>query len=210
MRPVFDDLSSMYPQIKHLAVEQSNVMPAVLSRYGVRSLPTILIAHELYVFWPLVPKDLNSLVDFYADVTENLFGAEQEPVAYLGPRKWNSTAKSRQYAKIWNGSVSESVKREPYIAFSILFICLRIFLFFFPKCFAYVKGLWTQYFRHANLGVLAKLAQLLECVPHAVDVRKMWSKWRLMVGAMNTRVWASSLASVSLGGQSSPRAAGLD
>jgi hypothetical protein len=70
--------------------------------------------------------------------------------------------------------------------------------------------LWTQYFRHTNLGVLAKLAQLLECVPHAVDVRKMWSKWRLMFGSMNTRVWASSLASVSLGGQSSPRAAGLD
>lgn len=204
MRPTFDDLSSMYPQVKHLAVEQSNVMPAVLSRYGVRSLPTIVIAHDPYVFWPLVPKDLNSLLDFYIDVTE------QEPVAYLGPRKWNTTTESPQYAKIWNGSFSESVKREPYLAFSIVFICLRIFLFFFPKCFACVKGLWTQYFRHANLGVLAKLAQLLECVPQAVDVRKMWSKWRLMVGAMNTRVWASSLASVSLGGQSSPRAAGLD
>jgi len=204
MRPIFDDLSSMYPQIKHLAVEQSNVMPAVLSRYGVRSLPSILIAHESYAFWPLVAKDLNSLVNFYTAVTG------QEPVAYLGPRKWNTTERSLQYAKLWNGSVSESVKSEPYLALSILFICLRIFMFFFPKCFACIKGLWTQYFRHANLGVLAKLAQLLECVPHAVDVRKMWSKWRLMVGAMNTRVWASSLASVSLGGQSSPRAAGLD
>jgi thiol-disulfide isomerase/thioredoxin len=28
MRPVFDDLSSMFPQIKHVAVEESNVMPA--------------------------------------------------------------------------------------------------------------------------------------------------------------------------------------
>uniref|UniRef100_A0ACD5Y5R4 Uncharacterized protein n=1 Tax=Avena sativa TaxID=4498 RepID=A0ACD5Y5R4_AVESA len=204
MRPVFDDLSSMYPQIKHLAVEQSNVMPAVLSRYGVRSLPSILIAHESYAFWPLVAKDLDSLVSFYTAVNG------QEPLAYLGPRTWNTTGGNSQYAKIWNGSVSESVKSEPYLAFSILFICLRIFLFFFPKCFACIKGLWTQYFRHANLGVLAKLAQLLECVPQAVDVRKMWSKWRLMVGAMNTRVWASSLASVSLGGQSSPRAAGLD
>jgi hypothetical protein len=59
---------------------------------------------------------------------------------------------------------------------------------FYPKYFACIKGSWTQYVRHANLGVLAKLAQLLECVPQAVDVRKMWSKWRLMVGAMNTKV----------------------
>ncbi|KAM3254940.1 hypothetical protein ACQJBY_048397 [Aegilops geniculata] len=210
MRPIFDDLSSMYPYIKHLAVEQSNVMPTVLSRYGVRSLPSILIAHESYAFWPLVAKDLNSLVNFYSAVTETLFDAGQEPVAYLGPRKWNTTERSTQYAKLWNGSVSESVKSEPYLAFSILFICLRIFSFFFPKFFACIKGLWAQYFRHANFGVLAKLTQLLECVPHAVDVRKMWSKWRLMVGAINMRVWASSLASVSLGGQSSPRAARLD
>ncbi|KAF7064046.1 hypothetical protein CFC21_070474 [Triticum aestivum] len=210
MRPIFDDLSSMYPHIKHLAVEQSNVMPTVLSRYGVRSLPSILIAHESYAFWPLVAKDLNSLVNFYSAVTETLFDAGQEPVAYLGPRKWITTERSTQYVKLWNGSVSESVKGEPYLAFSIFFICLRVFSFFFPKFFACIKGLWAQYFRHANFGVLAKLTQLLECVPHAVDVRKMWSKWRLMVGAINMRVWASSLASVSLGGQSSPRAARLD
>lgn len=204
MRPVFDDLSSMYPQIKHLAVEQSNVMPAVLSRYGVRSFPSILIPHGSFAFWPIGAKDLNSLVNFYFAVTG------QEPVAYLGPRKWSPTGQSRQYVKFWNGSINETVKSEPYLAFSILFVCLRVFLFFFPKFFTCIKGLWTQYFRHANLGVLAKLTQLLECVPHAVDVRRMWSKWRLMVGAMNARVWASSLASVSIGGQSSPRAAVLD
>ena len=41
----------------------------VLSRYGVRSLPSILIAHESYAFWPLVAKDLDSLVNFYMAVT---------------------------------------------------------------------------------------------------------------------------------------------
>ena len=131
------------------------------------------------------------------------FHAGQEPVAYIGPRKW-SAAQNTHYAKLWNSSISEAVKREPYLAFSILFICLRIFLFFFPKFFALIKGFWTQYFQQINLGILAKLNQLLECVPHAVDVRKVWSKLRLVAGAKNARVWASSLASVSLGGQSSP------
>ncbi|XP_062204113.1 5'-adenylylsulfate reductase-like 6 [Phragmites australis] len=203
MRPVFDDLSSMFPRIKHLAVEESSVMPAILSRYGVRSLPSIIVAHGSYTFWPLGAEDLDSLVDFYTAVTG------QEPVAYIGPRKW-STSQSTHYAKLGNSSISEAVKREPYLAFSIMFICLRIFLFFFTKFFALIKGFWIQYFRHINLGILAKLTQLLECVPHAVDVRKMWSKWRLMVGAKNARVWASSLTSLSLGGQSSPRAAVLD
>jgi len=200
MRPLFDDLSSMFPQIKHLAVEESNVMPAIFSRYAVRTLPSIIITHGSYAFWPLGSKDLNSMANFYTAVTG------QEPVAYIGPRKW-SAAQNTHYAKLWNSSISEAVKREPYLAFSILFICLRIFLFFFPKFFALIKGFWTQYFQQINLGILAKLNQLLECVPHAVDVRKVWSKLRLVAGAKNARVWASSLASVSLGGQSSPRAA---
>ncbi|KAG8048894.1 hypothetical protein GUJ93_ZPchr0009g2364 [Zizania palustris] len=203
MRPVFNDLSSMFPQIKHLAVEQTNVMPAVLSRYGVHSLPSILIAHGSYAFWPIGSKDLDSLVNFYTAVTD------QEPLVYLGPRKL-STAGSTHHVKIWKDSISESMKSEPYLALSILFICLRILVFFFPKIFSFIKGIWVKYFRHASLGIIAKLTQLLECVPHAVDVRKIWSKWRLMDGTMNTSVWASSLASVSFGGRSCPRAAVLD
>ncbi|KAF8660948.1 hypothetical protein HU200_057327 [Digitaria exilis] len=200
MRPMFDDLSSMFPRVKHLAVEQSNVMPAVFSKYAVRSLPSIIIARGSYQFWTLRSKDLDSMVKFYTVVTG------QDPVAYIGPGKWTA-AQSTHYAKLWNSSISEAVKREPYLAFSILFICLRIFLFFFPKFSSLIKGFWDQYFQQINLGILAKLNQLLECVPHALDVRKVWSKLRLMIGAKNARVWASSLTSMSLGGQSSPRAA---
>lgn len=149
----------------------------------------------------------NKLMFVY--LSKSWFDAGQEPVAYIGPRNWNN-AQSTHYAKLWNSSIHETVKGEPYLAFSIMFICLRIFLFLFQKFFAVIKGFWTQYFPHINLGVLAKLTQLLECVPHSVDVRKLWSKWRLMVGVRNAKVWASSLTSMSLGGQSSPRAAVLD
>uniref|UniRef100_A0A0E0MNA2 Thioredoxin domain-containing protein n=1 Tax=Oryza punctata TaxID=4537 RepID=A0A0E0MNA2_ORYPU len=205
MRPVFDDLSSMFPRIKHLAVEQTNVMPAVLSRYGVRSFPSILIACGPYAYWPVGSKELDSLVNVYTAVTG------QEPIAYLGPRKWSAAGiGSTQHVKLWKSSINEALKSEPYLAFSILFICLKILVAFFPKFFACIKGIWVQYFRHANLGILDKLTQLLECVPHAVDLRKIWSKWRLMGGAMNTRVWASSLASMSFGERSSSRAAVLD
>jgi hypothetical protein len=139
------------------------------------------------------------------------FDAGQEPIAYLGPRKWSAARTgSTQHVKLWKSSIIEALKSEPYLAFSILFICLKILVAFFPKFFSCIKGIWVQYFRHANLGILAKLTQLLECVPHAVDLRKIWSKCRLMGGAMNSRVWASSLASMSFGERSSPRAAVLD
>uniref|UniRef100_J3NDZ4 Thioredoxin domain-containing protein n=1 Tax=Oryza brachyantha TaxID=4533 RepID=J3NDZ4_ORYBR len=204
-RPIFEDLSSMFPQIKHMAVEQTNVMPAVLSRYGVRSFPSILLACGPYAFWPVGSKDLDSLVNVYTAVTG------QEPVAYLGPRKWSAAgAGSTHHAKLWKKTINEALKSEPYLAFSILFICLKMLVVFFPKISACIKGIWVQYFRNINLGILAKLTQLLQCVPHAVDLRKIWSKWRLMGGAMNNRVWASSLASMSFGERSSPRAAVLD
>jgi hypothetical protein len=149
-----------------------------------------LVTHEL--------KFRILLVEKKKKINESWFDAGQEPVAYIGTRKW-SAARSTDYAKIWNSSISETVKREPYLAFSILFICLRIFFFFFPKFFALIQDFWTEYYEQSNLGILAKLT-------HAVDLRKVWSKLRLMVGAKNGRIWAS-LTSVSLGGQPSPRVA---
>jgi hypothetical protein len=56
----------------------------------------------------------------YSVLTRDLFDAGQEPIAYLGPSKWNTAAKGPQYAKIWNGSFNESVQRELYLAFSIV------------------------------------------------------------------------------------------
>lgn len=126
-------------------------------------------------------------------------------MAYIGSRKWSAAQSTDGYAKAWNSSIiSETVKREPYLALSILFICMRVFFFFFPKSFALIQDLWTGYREQINLGILGRLAQLLDCVPHAVDVRKVWSKLRLVVGAnKNGRVWAA-LTSLSLGGRPSP------
>ncbi|KAL5672450.1 hypothetical protein ACJX0J_016756, partial [Zea mays] len=78
-RSVFDDLSSMFPRVKHLAVEESSIMKhisflvyiicSILSRYHVRALPSIIIARNSHVFWPLGSKDLDSLVSLYTAAT---------------------------------------------------------------------------------------------------------------------------------------------
>lgn len=46
-----------------------SILCSVLSRYGVRSLPSVIIAHGSYAFWPLGSKDLGSLINFYDAVT---------------------------------------------------------------------------------------------------------------------------------------------
>lgn len=45
---------------------------SVLSRYGVRSFPSILIACGPYAYWPVGSKELDSLVNVYTAVTGKL------------------------------------------------------------------------------------------------------------------------------------------
>lgn len=42
---------------------------SIFSKYAVRSLPSIIIAHGSYQFWALRSKDLDSIVKFYTAVT---------------------------------------------------------------------------------------------------------------------------------------------
>ncbi|KAF8403978.1 hypothetical protein HHK36_012088 [Tetracentron sinense] len=73
VRSTFNVLSSMFPQIRHLAVEQSSAMPSVFSRYGIRSLPSILMVNQTARVWYYGAKDLCSLVHFYKRITGRWF-----------------------------------------------------------------------------------------------------------------------------------------
>ncbi|CAI9271556.1 unnamed protein product [Lactuca saligna] len=65
----FHALASMYPQIKHVKVEQSSALPSVFSRNGIHSLPTILITNRTSRMQHHGPKDLDSLLNFYQRTT---------------------------------------------------------------------------------------------------------------------------------------------
>jgi thiol-disulfide isomerase/thioredoxin len=68
-RPIFEALSTMFPQIYHFTVEESSAMPSLFSRYGVRGFPAILLVNETTMVRYWGPKDLSSLVDFYKETT---------------------------------------------------------------------------------------------------------------------------------------------
>ncbi|KAD5803522.1 hypothetical protein E3N88_14882 [Mikania micrantha] len=65
----FDALSSMFPQIKHVTVEQSSVPPIVFSKHGIHSVPSILLVNRTTRMRFHGPKDLHSVLHFYQKAT---------------------------------------------------------------------------------------------------------------------------------------------
>lgn len=110
-------------------------------------------------------------------------------------------------------SPNNILKGEPLLIFSIVFICLRLAISKLPHVLCHLSNLWRSYIPHLNLEIFGETRQLMGCILHMVDIRRVWAKLRLCKtknfhkGARNARVWASSLASVSLGESSSSRSA---
>ncbi|KAA8530328.1 hypothetical protein F0562_005037 [Nyssa sinensis] len=187
-------------------VEQSSALPSVFSRYGIHSLPSLLIANQTARVRYHGPKDLHSLLHFYKRTTglDPSVDLTEDQTSYL---------RSDQEVLPWNGnySLKDILTREPYLVFSALFLFLRAFLYFFPEILSNLTALWVTYMPHLNLGIFGESSQLLGRVLHLIDVKRIWSKLKLCKtrsfhrGARSAQVWASSLASVSLGDTSSAR-----
>lgn len=106
----------------------------------------------------------------------------------------------------WIGaSVDEMWRREPYLLLSVLFLVLRVVLHMLPKVLNHFRTMWASYQPHLNLEIFGETRQILGRILHLFDVERVWTKLKLCKsrnfhkGARNAKVWASSLASVSLG-----------
>lgn len=113
----------------------------------------------------------------------------------------------------WKGaSLKEILLREPYLLASVVFVMSRAFLYLFPEIASHIISIWLAYIPHLNMGIFGESRQLIGRALHLIDVKRIWSKLNVCKtrnfhkGARNARVWASSLASVSLGETSSSRA----
>lgn len=103
------------------------------------------------------------------------------------------------------------LRSDPLLTFSLVFVCLRIAIFKLPHVLYHLNNLCRSYKPHLNLEVFGETRQLMERILHMIDIRRAWAKLRLCKtknfhkGARSARVWASSLASMSLGKSSSSR-----
>ncbi|KAG6492377.1 hypothetical protein ZIOFF_047340 [Zingiber officinale] len=113
-QPTFDALSSMFPQIKHFLVEESSVMPSLLSRYGIHSFPAIILINGTARLHYHGSKDLTSLVYFYKKSTGF------DSVIHLEIDQAGSGIVRTQTLQV--ETTKELITKEPYFAFSVLFI----------------------------------------------------------------------------------------
>lgn len=116
------------------------------------------------------------------------------------------TPRDEEAFVVWNAaSVKEILWREPYLVVSLVFVLLRAFLYFFPEIVSDLLALWVACIPHLNLGIFGESRQLLGHALQLIDIRRILSKLKIcktrifQERARNARVWASSLASVSLG-----------
>ncbi|GJW80739.1 5'-adenylylsulfate reductase-like protein 5 [Tanacetum coccineum] len=206
-QPKFDALSSMYPQIKHIMVEQSSVPPIVFSRYGIHGVPSILLVNKTTRMRHRGPKEMQSLVDFYQRATG------LEPTMYLTEDQIIfSENKSDVLESLNKTQIKDIISREPYLTFSLFFLFLKALVYFYPNMISNLIALWLAYIPHPNLAIFGEWKQLLARVLHLVDVNRAFNKLKLIKsrpfhnGARSARAWTSSLASFSLSKTSSSRA----
>ncbi|KAL8201642.1 hypothetical protein R6Q57_010789 [Mikania cordata] len=202
LQPKFNALASMYPQIKHVKVEQSSALPSVFSRHGIHSVPSILIANRTARVHYHGPKDLHSLLDFYQLTTGLAHEAnfieedELESLSEKSPRALGSLI---------------NLKDEPCLSFSLLFVLLKAFLYLCPDIVSNVMTLWVTYIARLNLAIFGESKQILAHALNLFNMKSAFRKLKLIKsrkfhdGARSARVLASSLASVSLGETSSAR-----
>ncbi|CAH8381046.1 unnamed protein product [Eruca vesicaria subsp. sativa] len=202
VRPKFDVLSSMFPHIEHLVVEQSQALPSVFSRYGIHSLPSILMVNQTLRMRYLGQKDLASLIQFYQHTTGF------KPVQYVDEGEPTSLETDGNLITwLHNGSsIREITERDPYLVLALIFLSLKLGILIFPIMAARLKTLWASYAPHLSLGILGETSQLFGRAMHMIDVRRLWIKVRLTKTRNFQERAKNALASVSLGKSTSQSA----
>ncbi|XP_018473078.2 5'-adenylylsulfate reductase-like 7 isoform X3 [Raphanus sativus] len=198
VRPKFDALSSMFPHIGHLVVEQSQALPS----YGIHSLPSILMVNQTLRMRYHGQKDLASLIHFY-QLTTGL-----KPVQYVDEAEPTSLdTDGNLITWLHNGSsLREIAERDPYLVLALLFLFLKLAILIFPIMGARLKTLWAAHVPHLSLGILGETSQLFGRALHMIDVRRLWIKQRLNKTRDFQERAKNALASVSLGKSTSQSA----
>ncbi|CAA7061416.1 unnamed protein product [Microthlaspi erraticum] len=202
IHPKFDVLSSMFPHIGHLIVEQSQALPSVFSRYGIHSLPSILIVNQTLKLRYYGQKDLASLIQFYEETTGH------KPVQYVDEGEPTSLdTDGNLITWLRNGSsITEITEREPYLVLALMFLSLKLAILIFPFLGSRLRMLWASYAPHLSLGILGETSQLFGRALHMIDVRRLWMKLRLTKTRNFQERAKNALASVSLGKSTSQSA----
>ncbi|KAL9233604.1 hypothetical protein vseg_008576 [Gypsophila vaccaria] len=202
----FDLLSSMFPHVSHIALDKSLLMPSLLSRYNIHSLPALFILNQTGKMRYYGHKDLHSMMLFYKRTLGNDL-VEYHAYDVSSDQMDGQMELQPWYQLTWR----EMLEKESFLVFAIMFLVVRASLYFYSGIRSRVVGVWNWCRQQLNLGMFEESRHLLGQVVNLIDVKWVWCKLKLCKtrnfenGARSARVWASSLASVSLGETSCAR-----
>ncbi|XP_026437742.1 5'-adenylylsulfate reductase-like 4 [Papaver somniferum] len=206
IRPTFSALSSLYPSIQHLAIEESAVMPSVLSIYGVHGFPTLFLFNSTMRMRYHGPRSLSFLVDLYSHVTgmksvlldETSWEKLDDPSVLV---KLEDT-KEESYRFSWIKSPEKLLNEEKYLALTSVFVVLRLVYFFLPSLLACVSTAWRRLILNTRIVSLWEypstlFSQAMQIFRTLKEPCKRRSN--LQERAIHARTWArKSFASVSI------------
>lgn len=217
-RPVFNVLSSMFPTIHHVAVEESASKP----RYGVHSFPALFLQNQTSRVRYHGSRKLDSILHFYENITgiksiSPDFATQASGSSLRGLDRVKDVENGVHCPYSWAKSPEKLLQQDTYLILAILFLVLRILHFLFPKVLIWLKRVWKRHVWPVNGAILRENhPTFIEQILYIFNVNRIKTSLKLckgrnfQEGAMNARAWASkSLASVSLGEGSSSKVASI-
>ncbi|CAN6479892.1 unnamed protein product [Victoria cruziana] len=204
--PVFVLLSSLFPIIHHIAIEESTVRPSLLSRYGVHGFPTLFLQNSTTRLRFRGSRTFSSMLPFYVDVTGmKPSSPELSPEKVKDMLNLTTAVKDAEteYCPFsWAKSPEKLLQQETYLALATSFLALRLLYFLFPRFLAGTKWFWERYVQVRGIAVLWERLQVYReqavyIFSYMLCIPRLCKRSNLLVGAMNARAWASkSLACV--------------
>ncbi|KAH7277913.1 hypothetical protein KP509_38G015300 [Ceratopteris richardii] len=196
---IFDFLSILFPGIHHIAIESSTLWPSQLSEYGVRSFPAIFVQSKTSKSQFQGPRSLKSLSQFYVNETGLSSISLRYPLLELpmkhayGQRDWG------RFSAVW-------LKDNYYLAFAVLFLLLRFYLYIRPTIASVLRKYWSinrpssvgskRIGNQANVGQRKRLTHKAAGKVKVAYPRKEKESGK---GVLSVRSWhSSSLAAVAL------------
>jgi len=213
-RPIFNVLSSMFPTIHHVAVEESASRP----RYGVHSFPALFLQNQTSRVRYHGSRKLDSILHFYENVTgiksiSPDFATQASSSSLTDLDRVKDVEGEVHCPYSWAKSPEKLLQQDTYLILAILFLVLRMLHFLFPKVLIWLKRVWKRHVWPVNGAILRENPPtFIEQILYIFDINRIKSSLKFckrrnfQEGAMNAKAWASkSLASVSLGEGSSSK-----
>ncbi|KAI3870721.1 hypothetical protein MKX03_005406 [Papaver bracteatum] len=205
-RLTFAHLSSLYPSIHHFAVKESSIKPSMLSKYGVRGLPTLFLLNSTHRIRYHGSRTISSLNSFYSDVTGiKPASQDQLPLEKIVDttdveKLQEDAGQDDNYPLSWERFPKNLFQEEMYLTLATTFVILRLLYLGYPSLLSCAHCVWMKYNIHHISLVNLWEHPLLTSIQVLNALKGPFAKAsNLQERAINARSWASkSLASVSL------------